>query len=103
MFDIRQMFYLVTTRGYPYYYTDQQFTIILNKEIAYDEYATITIMYKAFVVRLKDGRPVCICEYEDHPDGFEDVEYNVATEFEINQVDQFLEQFYKFLQEDVNE
>lgn len=102
MFDIKDMFYLVSSNGFAYDYTDKQFTIVVNQEVAYDEYATVTFMYKAFVVRLKDGRVVYECSCEDHPDGFVDCEYNVYTEYEINQVDQFLEQFYEFLQEDVN-
>lgn len=103
MFDIKNMFNLVSANGFTYDYTDGQFTIVANQEVAYDEYATITFMYKAFVVRLKDGLGVYECSWEDHPDGFIDCEYSVYTKYEINQVDQFLEQFYKFLQENVNE
>ena len=101
MFDIRQMFCLVGANGFTYDYTDGQFTIVVNQEVAYDEYATITFMYAAFVIRLKDGRVVYECSWEDHPDGFEDCVYNVATEFEVNQVDQFLEQFYDTLEQEV--
>lgn len=102
MFDIMHMFQLIGANGFAYDYTDGQFTIVANQEVAYDEYATITFMYKAFVVRLKDGRVVYQCSWEDHPEGFVDLEYHVCTRFEINQVDQFLEQFYDTLEQEVN-
>lgn len=102
MFDIQQMFFMVGVNGFPYDYTDKQFTIVINQEIAYDEYATLTIMYAAFVIRLKDGRVVYECSWEDHPDGIIDHEYNVYTICEINQIDQFLEQFYYTLGQEVN-
>lgn len=102
MFDIRQMFYMIRTNGFTYEYTDKQFTIVANQEVAYDEYATLTLMYKAFVIRLKDGQVVYECSWEDHPDGIEDCEYGVWTVCEINQVDQFLERFYDALQQEVN-
>ena len=102
MFDIKNMFNLVSANGFPYDYTDKQFTIVINQEIAYDEYAMITFMYKAFVVRLKDGRVVYECSWEDHPEGFVDLEYYVYTRLEINQVDQFLEQFYDTLEQEAN-
>lgn len=101
MFDIQQMFSMVGVNGFPYDYTNKQFTIVINQEIAYDEYATLTIMYAAFVIRLKDGRVVYECSWEDHPDGIIDHEYNVYTICEINQIDQFLERFYDALQPEV--
>lgn len=103
MFDIKDMFQLVSANGFTYDYTDKQFTVVINKEIAYDEDAVITFMYKAFVVRLKDGRLVYECSWEDHPDGILDCEYFVYTEFEINQIDWFLEDFYKHLQDTTGE
>lgn len=102
MFDIKNMFNLVSANGFTYDYTDKQFTIVINQEIAYDEYATVTIIYAAFVIRLKDGRVVYECSWEDHPDGIIDHEYNVYTIYEINQIDQFLEQFYYTLEQEVN-
>lgn len=42
------------------------------------------------------------CSWEDHPEGFVDLEYHVYTRFEINQVDQFLEQFYDTLKQEAN-
>lgn len=102
MFDIMHMFQLIGANGFAYDYTDGQFTIVANQEVAYDEYATITFMYKAFVVRLKDGQVVYECSWEDHPEGFVDLEYYVCTRFEINQVDQFLEQFYDTLEQEAN-
>lgn len=103
MFDIMHMFQLVGANGFTYDYTDKQFTIVLNKEAAYDEYATLTLMYKAFVIRLKDGRVVYECSWEDHPEGFVDYEHHVYTAYEINQIDQFLEQFYDTLEQGVKD
>ena len=103
MFDIKDMFNLVSANGFTYDYTDKQFTIVVNQEVAFDDNATITLMYHAFVIRLKDGRLVYECSYEDHPDGITDCEYHVYTEFEINQIDWFLEDFYKHLQETLDE
>ena len=102
MFDIMHLFQMIGTNGFSYDYTDKQFTIVANQEVAYDEYATLTLMYKAFVIRLKDGRVVYECSWEDHPDGIIDHEYNVYTICEINQIDQFLEQFYYTLEQEVN-
>lgn len=103
MFNIQQMFSMVSANGFTYDYTDKQFTIVINQEVAYDEYATVTFMYHAFVIRLKDGRMVYECSWEDHPDGIIDCEYYAYTEFELNQIDWFLEDFYKHLQENINE
>ena len=103
MFNIMHMFQLISTNGSSYDYTDMQFTIVANQEVAYDEYATLTLMYKAFVIRLKDGRVVYECSWEDHPEGFVDYEHHVYTGFEINQVDQFLEQFYGTLEQEVKD
>lgn len=44
MFDIMHMFQLISTNGSSYDYTDMQFTIVANQEVAYDEYATLTLM-----------------------------------------------------------
>lgn len=101
MFNIMHMFQLISTNGSSYDYTDKQFTIVANQEVAYDEYTTLILMYKAFVIRLKDGRVVYECSWEDHPEGFVDYEHHVYTGFEINQVDQFLEQFYETLEQEV--
>lgn len=103
MFDIKHMFYMVEKNGFPYDYTNGQFTIVLNKEVAYDEYSTITFIYAAFIVRLKDGRVVYKCSCEDCVDFYDDQEYNVYTAYEINQVDQFLEQFYDTLEQEVKD
>ena len=102
MFDIQHMFNLASVNGFPYDYTDGNFTIVINQEVACDEYATLTLMYAAFVIRLKDGRVVYECSWEDHPEGVIDHEYNVYTVYEINQIDQFLEQFYETLQQEVD-
>lgn len=102
MFDIVHMFQLVGTNNFPYDYTDKQFTIVLDQQFAYDEYATLIALYRAFVIRLRDGRVVYECSWEDHSDVFVDCEYHVSTEFEINQVDQFLERFYETLEQEVN-
>lgn len=103
MFDIKDMFNLVSVNGFTYDYTDKQFTIVVNQEMAFDDNATITLMYHAFVIRLKDGRLVYECSWEDHPDGIIDCEYHAYTEFENNQIDWFLEDFYKHLQENIDE
>lgn len=103
MFDIKDMFNLVSANGFTYDYTDKQFTIVVNQEIAFNDNATITLMYHAFVIRLKDGRLVYECSWEDDPDGIIDCEYYVYTEFELNQIDWFLEDFYKHLQETLDE
>lgn len=103
MFNIKDMFNLVSANGFTYDYTDKQFTIVVNQEVAFNDNATITLMYHAFVIRLKDGRLVYECSWEDDPDGIIDCEYHVYTEFEINRIDWFLEDFYKHLQENINE
>ena len=103
MFDIKDMFNLVSANGFTYDYTDKQFTIVVNQDVAFDDNATITLMYHAFVIRLKDGRLVYECSWEDDPDGIIDCEYYVYTEFELNQIDWFLEDFYKHLQETLDE